>query len=252
LAAVVIAMAGLLMLRSRAGSGRDPVSTERSAAQRTAAGPPVVMAPPMRTVSTGTGAAAMVTATHTDSFRAASATSAPPAAVIQQEQRAPESALPKLRAPRVEVHLDSANIPSMPAAPSADAILRSAMERQRASDTDRAETRAAVSLPTSADVDNAHTSPKIVGRAPTPAFPDALLRSGPREGQVVVRFMVNELGTVDVATMIVERSDHELFTAAVRDILPRFRFEPARTLAPDSKPVAAWVSVPFRFTTKKR
>jgi hypothetical protein len=51
--------------------------------------------------------------------------------------------------------------------------------------------------------------------------------------------------------MIVERSDHELFTSAVRDILPRFRFEPARTPAPDSKPVAAWVTVPFRFTTKK-
>ena len=66
-----------------------------------------------------------------------------------------------------------------------------------------------------------------------------------------MRFMVNERGSVDVASMIVVRSDHELFTAAVRDILPRFRFEPARTHAPESKPVAAWVSVPFRFTTKK-
>jgi protein TonB len=86
---------------------------------------------------------------------------------------------------------------------------------------------------------------------PEPRFPDALLRSGHSEGQVVVRFMVNELGSVDAASMIVERSDHELFTSAVRDILPRFRFEPARTPAPDSKPVAAWVTVPFRFTTKK-
>jgi protein TonB len=86
---------------------------------------------------------------------------------------------------------------------------------------------------------------------PEPRFPDALLRSGRRDGQVVVRFMVNEFGSVDVASMIVERSDHELFTAAVRDILPRFRFEPARTQAPESKPVATWVSVPFRFTTKK-
>jgi hypothetical protein len=63
--------------------------------------------------------------------------------------------------------------------------------------------------------------------------------------------MVNEFGTVDVGSIIVERSDHELFTAAVRDVLPRFRFEPARTLGPESKPVAAWVSIPFRFTTKK-
>jgi TonB family protein len=67
---------------------------------------------------------------------------------------------------------------------------------------------------------------------------------------VVVRFLVNELGRVDVSSMIVEQSDHELFTAAVRDILPRFRFEPARTHAPESKAISGWVSVPFRFTTK--
>jgi TonB family protein len=175
----------------------------------------------------------------------------PPAAVIQRDQRAPETAPPELRAPRVKVHLDSINIPSMPAALSVDAILRS-MERQRASDTDRTETRDELSRPASADVNHAHTAPKLLGRPPEPTFPDALLRSGPREGQVVVRFMVDELGRVDVASMIVERSDHELFTAAVRDVLSRFRFEPAYTLTPESKPVAAWVSVPFRFTTKKR
>jgi TonB family protein len=158
---------------------------------------------------------------------------------------------PERRLPRVEVHLDSVNIPSMPAALSVDAIVRSAIERQRAADTDRTETRDEVSRPASADVAYAHTSPKIIGRTPDVAFPAALLRSGPREGQVVVRFMVNELGSVEVASMIVERSDHELFTAAVRDVLPRFRFEPARTLGRESKPVAAWVSVPFRFTTKK-
>jgi TonB family protein len=144
-------------------------------------------------------------------------------------------------------------MPSTPVVPSVDAILRSAMERQRASDTDRAGTRDELSRPTSADIDHAaHTSPKITGRAPEPVFPDALLRSGPRGGQVIVRFIVNELGRADLATVIVERSDHELFTAAVRDVLPFFRFEPARTPAPESKPVAAWVSVPFRFTTKKK
>ena len=40
--------------------------------------------------------------------------------------------------------------------------------------------------------------------------------------------------------------------ARVRDVLPGFRFEPAHTLTAESKPVAAWMSVPFRFTTKKR
>jgi len=240
-AAVAIAIAGLLMLRPRVGSGRTPVSTEMSAAQHTAAA----------------GAAGMVAVTHADSLRASSATPPPAAAVIQREQRAPESGPPEsgppaLRLPRIKVHLESMNIPSMPATLSVDAILRSAIERQRASDTDRIETRNEVSRPTSVDLDHAHTAPKIVGRVPEPVFPDALLRSGRREGQVVVRFMVSELGTVDVASIVVERSDHELFTEAVRAVLPLFRFDPAYTLGPVSKPVAAWVSVPFRFMTKKR
>jgi TonB family protein len=252
-AAVAIAIVGLLMLRPRVGSGRALVSTEMSAAQRTtAAGALVVTAPAKRTVSIGTGAAGMVAAAHADSFRAASTAPVPATAVIQREQRAPETALPEFRAPRVKVHLDSINIPSMSAALSGEAILRSAMERQRASDTNRTETRDELSRPTPADVDHAHTAPRIMGRPPEPAFPDALLRSGAREGQVVVRFMVDELGRVDVASVVVERSDHELFTEAVRDVLARFRFEPAYTLGPVSKPVAAWVSVPFRFTTKKR
>jgi protein TonB len=174
--------------------------------------------------------------------------------VVEPEQHAPESA--PLRLPRIDVHLRPINIPSIPnpsipTAPSLDSIARSATERQRASDTDRTGTGERVSPATSADVDYAVTPPKIIGRVPEPRFPDALLRSGHREGQVVVRFIVNELGSVDAGSMIVERSDHELFTSAVRDILPRFRFEPARTLASGSKPVAAWVSVPFRFTTKK-
>jgi TonB family protein len=139
----------------------------------------------------------------------------------------------------------------MPETPSVDAILRSATERQHAADTDRTATRDEVSRRTLADVEYAHTSPKIV-RASEPPFPDKLLRLGTREGQVVVRFIVNEIGRVDVASIIVERSDDELFTAAVRDVLPSFRFEPAHTLGPQSKPVAAWVSVPFRFTTKKK
>ena len=252
-AAGVIFIAGLLMLHPRAGSGKEPASTETSAAQRTTAvGAPIVRTPAMRTVSNGPVGTAMVAATHADSVRAASVPSARTAAAVQREQRASEAAPAELRAPRVEVHLDSINIPSLSAAPTGDAILRSAMERQRASDSDRAVTRDEVARPTSSDVENTHTSPKIIGRPSEPAFPAALLRSGTREGQVVVRFMVNELGRIDLPTVIVEQSDNELFTAAVRDILPTFRFEPAHTLGLESKPVAAWVSVPFRFTTKHK
>jgi TonB family protein len=254
-----VAIAGLLMLRLRAGGDRDPASIEMTAMQRTAAGRVVTAA--TRSGSTATGAAARVGATRADSRLSVNGTAASIAQAGQAEKRAPESASPQLRLPRVEVDVlpvdtPSMRVPSISPAPSVDSFVRSATERQRLSDIGRTETGARVSAPTAPDVeragvDTAVTPPKIIGRAPAPRFPEALLRSGHGEGQVVVRFMVNELGNADVGSMVVEQSDHELFTAAVRDILPRFRFEPARTPAPDSKPVAAWVIVPFRFTTKK-
>ena len=218
----------LLIVRPRPGSGKEPVSTEMSAAPRGTAGALVVRA--------------------SESPAPAPTT---PVKQIEGEQRTPASARPEFRSPRVDIQLNSVNIPSVPAPPSADAILRSATERQHTSDTNRAETANEPSRPKSAEIVTAHTSPQIIGRVPDPGFPDALLRSGTREGQVVVRFMVNEKGRVDVASMIVEQSDDDLFTAAVRDVLPLFRFEPARTLGLESRPVAAWVSVPFRFTARK-
>jgi len=233
-AAIAIAIAGLLMLRPRASGGSDPVSRQIGAAQRTTVAGGIV----------ATGAAPPPTA--------------PP---VQPKHRTSEVASPG-RLPTVDVHLPSIDVPkidvpkitvpTISVGASLDSIAGSATERPRASDTDRTGTREKVSSPKSGDDDDAITPPKIAGRIPEPRFPEVLLRSGRREGQVVVRFVVNELGSVDVASMIVEQSDHELFTSAVREILPRFRFEPARTRAPESKPVAAWVTVPFRFTTRKK
>ena len=250
-ATLAIALAGMLMLRPRAAGGRGPapISAETSALRRASTVDAPVVTTPSKTVSTAAAAAAMVAVTRAESPSTASATSS--AAPVQREPSGQKSA-PELRAPRVNIHLDSVDLPSMPATLSGDAILRSAIERQRAADSDRAAAKAAVTTPTSADAENAHTSPKLIGRAPDPGFPDALLRSGRREGQVLVRFIVTDLGRVDVSSLVVERSDHELFTDAVREVLPLFRFEPAHTLGPESKPVAVWVSVPFRFTTKKR
>jgi TonB family protein len=214
-----------------------------------------VTAPATRIGSTAIGSAAVV-ATGADSLHTASATPEPTAPGATPEQHATESASPSLRLPRVDVHVGTMNIPTIrvpniSAAASVDSIARSAPERPRASDTDRTGTGEKGAPPTPPEVEVAVTPAKIIGRPPEPRFPDALLRTGRRDGQVIVRFMVNEFGRIDVATMIVERSDDELFTEAVRDILPNFRFEPARTRAPESKPVATWVSVPFRFTTKR-
>jgi TonB family protein len=260
-AAVAIAIAGLLLSRPRTGGGSDPVPTKTSAAQRTAAAvAPVVPAP--RTRSAATGAAAVAAVTRSESLPSASATPASNAPVAKPEQQTATESAP-IRLPRVAVHLAPINtpsipvaslpVPSTPAASRVDSIARPAPALQRASDTDRTGTaeKAPPPTPPSAEVNIAVTPAKIIGRVPEPRFPDALLRAGRRDGQVVMRFVVNEFGSVDVTSVIVERSDDELFTEAVRDILPRFRFEPARTRAPESKPVASWVSVPFRFTTKR-
>jgi len=252
-AAVATAIVGMLLLHPRASADGNPVPTKTVSVQRTSANrAPVVTAPAATSGSAAAAAAAVVGATRADSLRVASATPAPTATAVQPEQRAPEGASPELHLRRVDVQLGRINIPNIQA-PSVESIGRSVTERPRATDTGRIETAEKVSLPTSLDVGNAAVTPaRIVGRMPEPVFPDALLRAGRRDGQVVVRFIVNEFGRADVASMIVERSDDELFTSAVRDILPDFRFEAARTHAPESKPVASWVSVPFRFTTKKR
>jgi hypothetical protein len=42
--------------------------------------------------------------------------------------------------------------------------------------------------------------------------------------------------------MRVMQSDHELFTAAVRSVLPRFRFEPARSRRPSRSRCRRWCS----------
>jgi TonB family protein len=152
------------------------------------------------------------------------------------------------------VNIPSVAVPNI-SAPSVDSMVRAAADRPRPSDTGRSATGDKPAAPAPADGERANAAnaiipATIIGRVPEPSFPDAL-RSRRREGEVVVRFRVDEFGRVDVASMIVERSDNELFTAAVRDVLPRFRFEPARTRGADSKPVASWVSVPFRFTTKR-
>jgi protein TonB len=88
----------------------------------------------------------------------------------------------------------------------------------------------------------------LIAPAPMPRFPEEL-RSHWTESEVVVRFRVDEHGKVDVGSAKVLKSEHDLFAAAVREVLPRFRFEPARSA--DSKPIADWVDFRVRFAATK-
>ena len=97
---------------------------------------------------------------------------------------------------------------------------------------------------------SAATNPTLIGSVPQPGYPDGL-RKQKVEGEVVVQFLVDEAGRVDASTMKVVRSPNEQFSIAVQRVLPQFRFAPARTAAPQSKPRSEWVQFAFQFSAAK-
>lgn len=70
-------------------------------------------------------------------------------------------------------------------------------------------------------------SAAALGGGMRPRYPDALQRTGV-EGRVEVEFVVDERGRVDMKSVRVIDSTHELFTRAVRNALGGMRFSPAR------------------------
>lgn len=76
-----------------------------------------------------------------------------------------------------------------------------------------------------------------------PRYPVALRQSG-IEGRVLVRFVVDTAGRIEMASVQVLQSTHELFTRAVRDALAGFRFKPAEQ---GRHRVPALAEMPFEF-----
>jgi TonB family protein len=79
--------------------------------------------------------------------------------------------------------------------------------------------------------------------SPMPIYPSAL-KERRVEGEVVVTFVVNTSGAVEIPTFTVVRSTDSLFVSAVRAALPAMRFLPARV---DSKNVRQLVQQSFPF-----
>lgn len=77
----------------------------------------------------------------------------------------------------------------------------------------------------------------------TPIYPDILRQAGV-EGEALVSFVVDTSGRVDIPTFKVIRATHDLFSAAVRNALPRMRFIPA---AVGEVKVRQLVQQPFSF-----
>jgi TonB family protein len=62
--------------------------------------------------------------------------------------------------------------------------------------------------------------------SPQPKYPQMLWDANV-EGEVLAQFVVDTSGHVEMGTFKVLKSSHELFTRAVRNVLPDMRFDPA-------------------------
>lgn len=76
-----------------------------------------------------------------------------------------------------------------------------------------------------------------------PRYPESL-RQAAIDGSVLVRFAVDTTGRVDMNSVSIVSSTHELFSRAVRDALPGFRFRPAEI---GGHRVRALAEMPFEF-----
>ncbi len=76
-----------------------------------------------------------------------------------------------------------------------------------------------------------------------PDYPQTLQSAGV-EGEVDVQFVVDTTGRADMSTLKVLKSTNDLFTAAVRNALPRAKFFPAEV---GGHKVRQWVQQPFTF-----
>lgn len=82
--------------------------------------------------------------------------------------------------------------------------------------------------------------PRLV-EAPAPVYPD-LARQAQIEGTVVVRALVGRDGKVKEVLLV--RSAHDLLDRAALEATRGYAFAPA---IQNGRPVAVWVSIPFRF-----
>jgi TonB family protein len=77
-----------------------------------------------------------------------------------------------------------------------------------------------------------------------PKYPDAAMKDT-AEGTVWTKAWIDESG--NVAKAVIQKSDARVFEQAALDAVKQWTFKPATK---DGKPIATWVSIPFRFKIK--
>jgi TonB family protein len=80
-----------------------------------------------------------------------------------------------------------------------------------------------------------------------PRYPESL-RQAAIDGRVLVRFTVDTTGRIEMSSVSVVASTHDLFTRAVREALPAFLFKPAEV---GGHHVRALAEMPFEFQITK-
>jgi protein TonB len=83
--------------------------------------------------------------------------------------------------------------------------------------------------------------------SPKPKYP-AVLESSGIAGEVQAQFVVSSNGKADMDSFKVLKSTNELFTLAVKNVLPRMRFSPAQI---GGKPVNQLVQQSFQFAVPR-
>ena len=83
--------------------------------------------------------------------------------------------------------------------------------------------------------------------SPKPKYP-AVLESSGIAGEVQAQFVVSSSGKADMDSFKVLKSTNELFTQAVKSVLPRMRFSPAQI---GGKPVNQLVQQSFQFAVPR-
>jgi len=82
---------------------------------------------------------------------------------------------------------------------------------------------------------------------PQPRYPD-MLRSSNVEGEVLAQFVVDTSGKADMKEFKVLKSTHDMFTSAVKAVLPNMKFYPAEV---GGRKVRQLVQMPFQFNLSK-
>jgi protein TonB len=88
---------------------------------------------------------------------------------------------------------------------------------------------------------------EMLSDSPKPKYPSVLESSG-IAGEVQAQFVVSSSGKADMDSFKVLKSTNELFTQAVKNVLPRMRFSPAMI---GGKPVNQLVQQSFQFAVPR-